>query len=198
MGIEFELKFRATPEEIRKIRADVSGPEQIFQMQTTYYDTGDRVFSRRHMTLRRRMENNRSVCTLKTPAGDQGRGEFELDCDNIQTALPELCKLSGVAELQELARQEVVSVCGARFTRIAKTVEFLDAVMELALDEGELSGGGKQIPLCEVEVELKEGSRESVIAYGTLLAAEYGLEPEKFSKFRRASALAEGENNGGI
>ena len=54
-------------------------------------------------------------------------------------------------------------------------------------------GGGKEIPLCEVEVELKEGTVEMTRSYALMLAAIYGLTPEKGSKFRRALALAKEE-----
>ena len=86
------------------------------------------------------------------------------------------------------------SVCGARFTRRCCIVELGDAVVELALDRGVLLGGGREIPLCEVEAELKAGSRDAVIRFAANLAEQYGLQPERYSKFRRASALAEGEN----
>ena len=54
-------------------------------------------------------------------------------------------------------------------------------------------GGGQEIPLCEVEVELKSGDPETAVAFATALAQRFGLEPEKKSKFRRALALAKGE-----
>ena len=37
-------------------------------------------------------------------------------------------------------------------------------------------------------------SRDAVIRFAAKLAEQYGLQPERYSKFRRASALAEGEN----
>lgn len=192
MGIEFELKFRATPEKLAAIRRQVSGQEQLFSMETTYFDTPDKALSQRHLTLRCRKENGQSVCTLKTPEGKLCRGEYEAACPDIRQALPKLCKLSGRPELLELTAGGVEPVCGARFTRIAKVLELEDCVVELALDEGVLSGGGREIPLCEVEVELKSGSREGACAYAAALAALFGLEPESSSKFRRALALAEG------
>ena len=68
--------------------------------------------------------------------------------------------------------------------------------MELALDQGCLMGGGKEIPLCEVEVELKSGDEAGAVAFARQLARDYGLQPEENSKFRRALALAKGENHG--
>ena len=193
MGIEFELKFRATPEDLNAIRGAVPGVEQVFTMETTYYDTPDGALARRHYTLRRRMENGQSVCTLKTPAGKLGRGEYACAYPDIRQAIPELCKLSGISDLTDITRDGVVPVCGARFLRIAKTLELEDCTVELALDEGKLTGGGREIPLCEVEVELLSGSREAACAYAGALAVRFGLKQETRSKFRRALALARGE-----
>lgn len=192
MGIEFELKFCSTPEKNRAIRSQVTGEETLYRMATTYYDTPDGALSRRHFTLRRRMENDRSVCTLKTPTGGYGRNEFEVDCPSIEEAIPMLCKLCGMEELPALLAGGVREVCSAAFTRVAKTVTLPDCTVELALDEGILAGGGKQIPLCEVEVELKDGSREAAALYALGLAAQHALEQEPKSKFARAKALAQG------
>jgi triphosphatase len=188
MGIEFELKYRATPEILAEVAQRVTGKVQQYTMETTYYDTFDRALSRQHCTLRKRMENGTAVCTLKMPA-KQGRAEFELKCHNIELAVPELCKLSGFLQL-EAAAPRLQPICGARFNRTAITVEQKDYTVELALDEGILIGGGRELPLCELEVELKSGSREAAVAYAKALALRFGLVPEQDSKFRRASLLA--------
>lgn len=193
MAIEFEIKFRATARQQTTLRAAFPGDEQIIAMETIYYDTPDGALAARWYTLRRRMENDCSVCTLKTPVDGYGRGEFEVNCNSIVDAIQELCKLSGVTELPDLLANGIVPVCGAKFTRIAKTLTLDSATVELALDTGTLSGGGQEIPLCEIEVELKSGSREAAIAFAREIAIKYGLIPEKKSKFRRALALAKGE-----
>ena len=192
MGIEFELKFRATPEILDAIEKDVRGEKRHFEMATTYYDTPDRKLKQVKYTLRRRLENGVSVCTLKTPADRLGRREYELECDTIEAALEKLCKLPELPQLAQLTAGGVRRVCGARFQRRAITVVMAEATVELALDLGVLTGGGVELPLCEVEVELKTGSREQATLYAQLLAAKYGLEPEKLSKFQRATMLAEG------
>lgn len=192
MAIEYELKFRATEATLNAIDASFADTPAVYHMQTTYYDTRDRALSARHITLRRRMENEISVCTLKAPA-DLGRAEYELNCDSIEKVIPELCKLSGVPGLADLLEDDVEPVCGARFTRRARTVRFMDTTLELALDMGVLLGGGKEQPLCEVEVELKEGEPKHAAAYAARLALAYGLEQEKHSKFKRAMTLAQGE-----
>lgn len=190
MATEFELKYRATEETIAAINTACKEPPAQYRMQTTYYDTPSHSLSSHHITLRRRMENDISICTLKAPA-DLGRLEFELECDNIEEAIPKLCKLSGIDPT--LLAEGVAPVCGARFTRLARTINLPDATVELALDKGVLLGGGKELPLCEVEVELKAGAPSAAVAYAGQLALAYGLQPEKKSKFARAMALAKGE-----
>lgn len=192
MGREFELKYRADADAISRIR-EMYGDFTPITMETAYYDTPDRMFSRLRWTLRRRYENGSAVCTLKTPAPDGSRGEWEAACPDIASAIPELCKLGAPAGLLEYTVTPLEISCGARFTRLAKTIALPDAVLELALDQGVLLGGGKEAPFAEVEAELKEGSEASVRAFAEALAAEFRLKEEKFSKHKRAMLLAQSE-----
>ena len=194
MGIEFEIKFGAAPEICGQILQDHDLPWQIICMETTYYDTADGRLSERRYTLRQRMENGVAVCTVKTPAQDAGRGEWEVENGSIEAAIPELCKLGAPEDLLCLTQAGVIPVCGARFDRHAAAVCFGNTELELALDQGVLFGGSRQQALCEVEVELKCGSREDAITFARLLAAKYGLQREEKSKFRRALSLKEDDH----
>jgi len=192
MGREFELKYRATQEQFAALKADFPDLRPI-EMETTYYDTFDGKLSNYRWTFRRRMENGKSVCTLKTPAEDGGRQEWEVEETSIIMSVPKLVKAGAPWLLAEFTVSGVVPVCGAKFTRLAGMVEFEGARLELALDEGILTGGGRELPLLEVEVELKEGSDSAAIAFAAILAKKYGLVPEHKSKYRRALGLARGE-----
>ena len=190
MGREFELKFSATPAQQNAILTKYGDFCQI-SMQTTYYDTPDRALTARHITLRRRLENGVSVCTVKTPQPGNGRGEWELDWADPSTMVAELCRMGAPKELLALTAGGIAPVCGARFTRLAKHLELDGGTAELALDCGVLLGGDREVALCEVEVELKSGCEEATVAFAAALAAEFGLKEQKHSKFRRAMALAE-------
>lgn len=192
MGIEFELKYRATPAQQAALLARFGTAVRTIAMETTYYDTADRSLAARRVTLRRRMENGTAVCTVKTPAGDAGRGEWECLCGDIRAAIPTLCKLGAPEYVLLLTAAGVEPICGARFTRRAMDVETADFTAELALDSGVLLGGGREEALCEVELELKSGDRQAMTVFMAHLAAQYGMVPEPHSKFRRAKALAEG------
>ena len=89
----------------------------------------------------------------------------------------------------DLTQKGVVPVCGARFTRQALTVELPEGAVELALDKGILFAGDREMPICEVEVELKDGDPAAAVQFAKWLAEKYALQPETRSKFKRAKAL---------
>ena len=188
MGREFELKYRATSGQIEDIRA-LYGEFDPISMETTYYDNPNGDFSRLRWTLRRRLENGKSVCTLKVPLSDGSRGEWETEKNSIEEGLLELCKLSGNAALLSMTANGLVPTCGARFTRLAKLLSPENCTVELALDQGLLLGGGREMAFAEVEVEYKSGSEAAAAAFAKELAHRFGLEPEPRSKIARAQAL---------
>ena len=190
MGKEFELKYAATAAQLEILKNRYPHLRPI-AMETTYYDNAARDFSRLKWTFRRRMENEKSICTLKTPMAGLGRAEFEVECGDLLEAVPALIAQGAPAQLLALVADGIAESCGARFTRLAGLLELPDCTAELALDEGVLLGGGKELPFREVEVELKDGSEKAVTAFADVLAAELGLAPEHKSKVARARALAE-------
>ena len=190
MGKEFELKYAATEAQLELLKQRYSRLRTI-AMETTYYDNAAGDFSRLKWTFRRRMENEASVCTLKTPMKGLGRAEFEVECGDILEAVPLLIAQGAPAELTNLVAGGIAESCGAKFTRLSGLLELPGCTAELALDEGVLLGGGKELPFREVEVELKDGSEEAVTAFAEALAAELGLLPEHRSKVARARQLAQ-------
>ena len=189
MGREFELKFAATKADHEALRSRFRNLSPI-SMETTYYDTPNGDIRRLRWTLRCRQENGISVCALNTPGDGFGHGEWEVCCSRIEEAVPLLLEKGAPAELSAFAFAGFIAACGARFTRLAGLIDAPGCTVELALDEGVLLGGGKEQPLCEIEVELKEGSEEAAAAFAMVLAQEYGLRPETRSKIARALALA--------
>ena len=190
MGKEFELKYAATQAQLNALQFRFPHLAPI-AMETTYYDNAEGSFHSRYWTFRRRMEGSRSVCTLKTPAAGPERNEWEAECADISAAPELLCNLGAPLELMVLTARGVQPSCGAKFTRLCGLVETDGAVVELALDAGILTGGGKELPFAEVEVELKSGQQEAAVRFAEALALEYGLKTEPRSKVARARALAD-------
>ncbi len=188
MGREFELKY-AAPAELHRAILAAWGPFRKITMETTYFDTPDGALAAEKITLRLRRENETLVCTLKKPLPQGGQAEWECEAENLSTGLERLAE-SGAPKL---TAERLIPVCGARFTRMAAMLPTADGTAELALDQGVLLGGGREMPLCELEVELKTGSDEATVALAEEIARQYGLQPEPRSKFRRAFGLAKGE-----
>ena len=189
MGREFELKYQAAPETIAAIHGKFGEFTRI-SMETTYYDTADLALRSRKWTLRQRLENGRAVCTVKTPLPDGSRGEWEAENSDLSAGVTQLCGMGAPKEILDYVNQGVAPFCGARFTRLAKTIELPGGRVELALDEGVLLGGGRELPFAEVEVELKQGADEDAVAFAQALAERFDLTSEPKSKLRRALRLA--------
>ncbi len=189
MAVEYELKYRATPELLERIQADFPGNYTVTEMTTTYYDTPGGDLAKLFWTLRHRREGEKPICTLKTPAGIDGRSEYEWACADIHEAIPHLCRLSGSNALAQLVERGLVETCGAKFTRTARRLSAGITTAELALDQGVLINGEKEAPFAELELELMLGYRQELDAMGLLLASAYDLTTESKSKFQRSKEL---------
>ena len=190
MGRELELKFAASSETLDAMEEKYA-PLTPITMHTRYFDTPHQAFRGRRWTLRLRLENGRPICTLKTRLSDGSRGEYETESGDIVSAIPALLEQGAPAELEELAREGLEEVCGARFTRLARIIDVPGGQVELALDRGEFTGGGRTLPFTEAEAELKAGPDEVLARFGRALAEEFSLREEPRSKIQRAMALAE-------
>jgi len=190
MNIELEWKYETNYGTMEEIQQAFSGEYRKISMETTYFDTPERNFSSRNWTLRHRMENDRGVCTLKTPAEGGGRKEYEAESKNLLQGVSALLKQGAPKELGQWGRA-AAPVCSASFTRQALTLDVNGTIVELALDQGVLRGGEKFLPLSEIEVEFKSGDTMVARAFAMGLAARYGLRKQPLSKFARAFQLAE-------
>lgn len=192
MGTELEWKYAADEKTLRLLTEHYSGEAwRVIKMESLYYDTPARDLGQRRWTLRLRKENGQEVVCLKTPGEGRARGEWEVNCENVETAVPLLIEKGAAPELAVLTADKPLNpVCGARFTRQAALLSLPGGgTAELSLDTGELFGGERRAPLCEVEVELKSGTPETAEQFAKELAARYSLKEESKSKFQRAIAL---------
>ena len=101
-----------------------------------------------------------------------------------------------MTELISIAEAGLIPVCGAEFVRLARTMDMEGCTGELALDEGVLRNGARELPFAEVEAELKQGERMRLDLFGALLAKQYHLEREPRSKYLRARLLGQEEPHG--
>lgn len=200
MGKELEFKLAVPDTRVleavlfdKEVAAVRQGNYALYDMATIYYDTDDRALSARKWTLRLRQENYDLIATVKTPAEeDHTRGEWSCPAQSIEDAITMLVEQGAPKELVVLTAGGVRPLCLARFSRRAAEVRFADGtVCELAGDVGVVCAGQKESPICEIEVELKEGDAEVAKAFADELCERFGLKEETLSKFQRAAALVE-------
>ena len=201
MGKEWELKYRIDDLQLldcilcdTRVRARMTENFRYIRMNTCYYDLPDGDLSKRGWTLRVRQENERSVVTCKTPAGDgvtgKLRNEWECEAADLEEGLSGLAALGAPKELSALSPEALVMTCGAQFTRIAALLRLSeDTTAEICGDVGELLREGRRAPLCELELELKEGGRQPLLDFAAELNETYHLSEQPLSKFARAKAL---------
>lgn len=78
------------------------------------------------------------------------------------------------------------------FWRTIWLMELSNSLIELALDTGEIQAKNKQVPICEVELELKSGVPESLFDLARELRKSIALQPEDRSKADRGYMLYSG------
>lgn len=198
MATEFEIKLRAR--NVRQLEEILKDPQvtgraleklREIHMKTTYYDTEDAALSSRKWMLRVRQENERSVVTMKTPGKGYARGEWECEGASPEAAIETLIRSGAPEELRELVKPGLQMVCGASFIRLTQPLRLSEATTcELCADGGELLGGQRREPFCELELELSRGSEDELLAFSRALASKYFLAEEQKSKFVRARRLA--------
>ena len=194
MGREWERKYEASEVVQRAILNDshvraLTVQTTDIQMESRYFDTADGAFAAKKQMLRLRKENGRGVVTFKTSEENGMRGEWEYAAETLDGAAEKLAALGAPVE----GWNELIEVCGASFTRTAVALVFPDsAKAELALDLGVLTGGGRMLPLSEVEIEHKGGNLQTIEVFCDELAHRYDLQAETKSKFVRARMLREG------
>ncbi len=189
MAQEFEVKLAApnaaTLDHI--ISAYPSWQEKT--MSARYFDTAMGELSARKWTLRLRQEGEKKVLTFKTKGEGYARGEWEYEAETVEHCGKTLAGLGAPQEVETLLQAPLHEVCGAEFTRRVTLVHHGESTLELSCDLGRLYKGEKSEPICEAEVELKQGCGEDAVEFAQKLAARFSLREERKSKFVRAINL---------
>ena len=102
MGSEYELKYRADGEVLTSVRTTFPARWQKIPMETTYYDTPGNDLAKLFWTLRHRREGDKHICTLKTPGENNLRGEWEVECADIDSAIEALIRSGAPETLKDL------------------------------------------------------------------------------------------------
>jgi inorganic triphosphatase YgiF len=201
---EVELKFGVAGERLPALREALkAGAVRSERLRAIYFDTPDERLSRAGAALRLRREGRRWLQTLKVSTGDALR-RLEHESGVPAPAKGEEPALdrsrhvgtpAGVALEHLLGGESLAPV--ARFRtdvrRLMRSVRVGGARIELALDVGAAVAGERVEPLQELELELKSGSVEGLIAAARRWLQPHGLWFSTVTKAERGARLARGE-----
>ncbi|WP_028467804.1 inorganic triphosphatase [Neptunomonas japonica] len=204
MAIETESKLTLPDHAIAQVKTllTASGAQQLEKQRLLnwYFDTPDLLLSADKVALRIREQDGTYIQTLKTKGqsvnGLHQRAEWEwvIEKPELQFELLMETDWPLVEQSKEWANDLHV-IFETNFDRSIWMLEQAGTLVEIALDQGEVSytsaaGDNYVDKICELELELKEGSVEQLVAItAELVAAIPELQPSDISKAQRGYQL---------
>ncbi len=179
------------------------------EMYARYYDTPMRSLSLLRASLRIRREGSKNILTLKYEAPEADANyvsdalfireewEWSLADKDISDQEEEACKIirkhinefpQALASVLENASWSLLYE--ARFRRQKADLISDQAVIELAIDTGELIGLLGIDDFCEMELELKEGKLSSLLNINEILLRDEDIAVQPLSKAARLNRLS--------
>lgn len=203
MAKETEIKLRVTPATLDALREHPLlnerriGDWQSGTLYNQYFDTIDRDLARAKVALRIRRDGETYIQTLKSRgqsvAGLSERNEWDwyLQGDALDlTLLDDTC---WPASLAGLDRGRIEPLFTTHFQRTKVLLGWErdgDTVqVEAALDSGTVVATGGKEPICELELEVRQGPAAAVLELAAELAKDLPLMPCDISKAERGYRL---------
>ena len=204
MATEIELKLAIAPEHVeRLLRLPLLKPVSRGRALTThlysvYYDTPDFALRTLGAALRLRRSGSTWMQTLKTAgrvdAGLHQREEIDtpvaaqlINYQALQQAVPDLPFDNGLPS-------NLAPVFITDFKRTTRQLQTsTGSSLELCIDRGSISSGTAEVPISEIELELKAGLPQHIVELALELLQHLPLRVEPKSKAQRGYALATGQ-----
>ena len=169
-------------------RADWSQQDLV----STYFDTNKRKLKRSGLTLSVRQVDNKFVQTVKsTASGNLTRGEWEAEIDRLK---PDIAKAEGTPlddfSAKHLSRK-LKPVFRTSIRRAVQTIRTRRSEIELAIDRGKISAGGRSQPIAEFELELKSGNLSDLFSLARKFDRKTAAELDLRSKAEKGYRLLE-------
>ena len=202
MASELELKLAASPSKLIKIKsldfpaASSQSPWVESNIADTYFDNAAFKLRELCIGMRVRKTNDQFIQCVKSQGKSIGglhqRNEDEapVSSDSYEIATIQDPYLQILVEEAMEEGGGFVGCFQTEFIRTTSLLTFSDATqIEVALDQGRIYSEDKEMALCEVELELVQGSAEYVFAIGRYLIKELNLTLANASKARRGYSL---------
>jgi triphosphatase len=194
---EIEIKLRLRREHVPRLRRHPllsdgfkqSGKRE--QQDSVYFDDRRRTLQKKGFSLRVRQIGERRIQTIKASNGHAGpidRGEWETA---VTASRPDLAAAKGTPLEGVLAklRDPLEPLFETRVSRTAFPVQFGNSDITFSLDQGRIDTGKSTAPICELELELKNGSAGDLFQLARQLDEKIPLELSYETKSGRGYSL---------
>lgn len=201
-NVETEIKLLIAKKDVKALLASSliakrtkKGSHKTLKLVNIYYDTRDLLLRQAGIAYRVRQNGKRYEATIKLGKSEAGglsaRQEYNVTVKNVKPDLSvfndsgiqmDFDALLGTAQIEKLFTVRV-----KREIRLLQVTK--ETVLEMAIDQGFISAGGRKETIDEVELELKEGSLADLLAYTAKIATEVPVFTESRSKYARGLAL---------
>lgn len=203
MAQETEIKLRVSPQTLALLREHpllnerLEGEWQTGTLYNQYYDTTKRDLAAARVALRVRHDGEQFIQTLKSKgqsvAGLSERDEWNWSVSAAAldlTLLDDNCWPASLEGLDKLLLQPVFTTDFQRTKAIVRWQRNNEQVeVEVALDQGQVVAAGHAEPICELELELRNGPSVALLELAVALAADVALIPCDISKAERGYRL---------
>src|SRR5690349_5689362 len=197
---EIELKLSVRPDRLERVmrsphlQGDGARRAIARALKNIYYDTPHLALRERGLVVRVREAGRRYIQTVKAggsagPSGLFSRHEWERP---VAGPKPDLAGIDDPGLRRELGATatQLAPVFSSEVNRITRTVQHGETDrIEVAIDRGRVMTPRGSAPICEIELELKEGKPEALFDLALALNEETPVRLETLSKSDRGYAI---------
>src|SRR5262245_33720862 len=205
---EVELKLDVPIHSLRRLtgssllRGASASTRKPASLVSTYFDTKKLKLRHKGLSLRVRRIGRRHVQTVKQENGANAallaRNEWEQDIGANEPDLDAARNTALAPLLNKKLRRGLKPMFETRVRRKVFQIQTGDSEVELSIDKGTVEAGRKSSPLCEVELELKQGHATDLFKLARTLADEVPVQLAVKTKADRGYALLGAEKPGPV
>ena len=168
---------------------------QKIDMRAVYYDTITGFLHDHRIAYRVRQENKNIVATYKSGTVNKEGVFSRIEINkNVKSLSPDISVFASEKSiwdvLKSVENSDFMPIVRTNFVRECIDINWHGSLIEAAVDLGEVYGKNNKLPICEVELELKNGEEAALLELKKSLEESFSLRTSSISKYHQGLILA--------